>query len=69
MKHERVCAENKNMRSEIDTVRKDLNSTNIALRSSKKEVSHKLEKKLEQLEIQTKDLQEYKKETSLGAPV
>ena len=63
IKHERVCAENKNLKNEIENTKKDLNSTKIALKSSRKETkdtSYKFEKKVEQLNDTIKDLEDYK---------
>ena len=63
IKHERVCADNKNLKAELEDIKKDLNSTNVALKSSKKETketAYKFEKKVEQLDIKIIDLQEYK---------
>ena len=52
IKHERVCANNKNLKDEIDTCKKELNSANVALKCSKndmKDASYKAEKDLVQL--------------------
>ena len=64
IKHERVCAENKNLKDEIDTGKKELNAANVALKYSKrdmKDASYKAEKDLVQLRDKTKDLEEFKK--------
>ena len=37
IKHEKVCAENKNLKSDLENARKELNQSAVALRSSKKE--------------------------------
>ena len=63
VKHEKSCAENKELKSELKSVMKNLNSANLALKTSKKEnteASQKFDKELKQLELKVKDLEYYK---------
>ena len=62
MKHEKVCADNKIIKAENEDLKKDVNSFNVALKTSKKEnkdSSHRLERKIEQLEDNLKKLHEF----------
>ena len=65
IKHEKICSENKNLKSDLENARKDLNQTAVALKSSKKETkeaSDILQKKTGQLETKIKALEEFKKD-------
>ena len=64
IKHEKMCAENKTLRNELDSVKKDLNSANIAVRTAKKEnkeITHKFDKQLEKMDSKIRDLEEHKR--------
>ena len=54
IKHELLCADNKNLKSERDDLKKDLNSSSVALKSlgkENKEIKNKPEKQLHHLEV------------------
>ena len=63
IKHEQICVESKNIKSENEELKKDVNSLNVALKSAKKETKEthfKLEKKVKEMEGKIETLQEYK---------
>ena len=63
IKHEKVCAENKILKSESEDSKKEINKLNIALKTAKKEgkeISHSLNKKTEALEDKVKTLLDFK---------
>ena len=63
IKHAKICAENKTLKNENETLKKDLNTLNVACKSAKKESkdnTYKLNKKCEELEAKIKDLTEFK---------
>ena len=63
VKHEKVCADNKITKAENEALKKDLNSVNVALKTSRKEnndSSHRQDRKIELLEDKIKELHEYK---------
>ena len=63
VKHEKICAENKNLKHENEDLKKEINSTNVALKGARKEVkenSHRLGKKMEALEDEVKTLLDFK---------
>ena len=64
IKHEKMCAEIKIVKVENEDLKKNINSSNVALKPSRKElkdVIYKFEKKVEQLEEKIEDLLEYKR--------
>ena len=63
IKHERICAESKSLKSDKENLEKELKHTNVALKSARKEIkdqSHDYQRKIEAFENRVKDLLEYK---------
>ena len=63
IKHERTCAEQKQLKSELGILQQELRSTHVALKASKKEnkeTSHNFVKQIENLEYKVNDLKDYK---------
>ena len=63
IKHERTCAEQKQLKNELGSFQQELRSTQVALKASKrenKETSHNFNKKIENLEYKVNNLQDYK---------
>ena len=63
VKHEKICAENKVLKNDYEEFRKELNISSVALKASKKDskdISHRLDKKVESLEEKIRCLNEYK---------
>ena len=61
IKHELACAEIKNLKSERDDLKENLNSSSVALKSlgkENKEIKNKLEKQLHHLEVKNNDLED-----------
>jgi chromosome segregation ATPase len=65
IKHEQICAENKNLKEEKETLMKATNSLNVALKAAKKESKdgvHKLEKTIEGVQDKIVELTHFRNE-------
>ena len=63
IKHDKICADNKILKQDKDTLNKELNSASVALKSSRKDTkdaAHRYEKKVEALEDKINVLEQFK---------